>query len=461
MLKGNIISEKLNLISLIKILFYTFPVSFIIGNFALSLNLFLFIVLGLVLIFKDKLNYRFNNLYWLLIFFFLYIFLLTLIQFKDLEFLYKTVPNWSVESHPILKSFIIIRYLILVFVIDALFYNKILKLEKFFFISLMCTSFVSLDIILQYLTGSDIFGFKSVLRWNSGPFGTETIAGSYLQKFSFLSIFYFFQFIKLKKFNSPFLIFFIVLHLLAMLLAGNKMPMLLFLFGCSIIVIFIKKLRFVTISSLIIFISIFFLIFKSDANINHSYNSFFKHINFLEKAVVVSEISEVKETDEKNSDNTGWSFYNNKKYTFLIGSGHQRLFRASFAMWKEQPLWGFGLKSFRVKCWEILPKINGLSCSTHPHNYYLELLSETGLVGTISILIFFIILLINSLNFLFKKNYKTKTEKYLIISMLIIFILEIWPLKSSGSFFTTGVATFIWLLIGMIFATTQKNTSIK
>ena len=45
--------------------------------------------------------------------------------------------------------------------------------------------------------------------------------------------------------------------------------------------------------------------------------------------------------------------------------------------------------------------------------------------------------------------------------MLIIFILEIWPLKSSGSFFTTGVATFIWLLIGMIFATTQKNTSIK
>ena len=121
----------------------------------------------------------------------------------------------------------------------------------------------------------------------------------------------------------------------------------------------------------------------------------------------------------------------------------------------------FGLKSFRVKCWEILPQIDGLACSTHPHNYYLELLSETGLVGTITILIFFIILLIKSLDFLSKKNYKTKSEKYLIIPMLIIFILEIWPLKSSGSFFTTGIATFIWLLIGMIFATTQKNTLIK
>ena len=68
-------------------------------------------------------------------------------------------------------------------------------------------------------------------------------------------------------------------------------------------------------------------------------------------------------------------------------------------IWKEQPLIGFGLKSFRIKCWEVGPKnrhlqpqskISIFSCSNHPHNYYFELLSETGIVGAILMLMFFI-----------------------------------------------------------------------
>ena len=75
--------NEINEIKLAEILFYTFPLSFIIGNFLLSLHLLLFIVTSLFLIKKEQLTIRFNNSYWILIFFFLYFFLSTTIQFQS------------------------------------------------------------------------------------------------------------------------------------------------------------------------------------------------------------------------------------------------------------------------------------------------------------------------------------------------------------------------------------------
>ena len=43
--------------------------------------------------------------------------------------------------------------------------------------------------MFQYVFGFDLFGYKSFGDKNPGPFGDEWIAGTYLQKFSFISIF--------------------------------------------------------------------------------------------------------------------------------------------------------------------------------------------------------------------------------------------------------------------------------
>ena len=83
-------------------------------------------------------------------------------------------------------------------------------------------------------------------------------------------------------------------------------------------------------------------------------------------------------------------------------------------MWQDRPWTGYGLKSFRVVCRKILdrdyertfnPEVEAIykvfpekgttliyvmrNCSNHPHHYYLELLSETGIVGTFLIIILF------------------------------------------------------------------------
>ena len=136
----------------------------------------------------------------------------------------------------------------------------------------------------------------------------------------------------------------------------------------------------------------------------------------------------------------------------------------SIEMWKEQPLFGFGLKSFRVKCQDMINRENNLRritptqelaptqyiiCANHPHNYYLEILTETGIIGLSIVLIialFFVIFIFKNLK-VFKGN---NIEHFFILAAAITLILELFPLKTSGSVFTTNDAAYIALISSII-----------
>jgi len=121
-------NQKTNETRLVQILFYTFPLWFIVGNLAVSLHLLLFIVVSLFVIRRKQLTFRFNNSCWFLIIFFLYFFISTTIQFLSPGLLNEKIHDWPLENNPIIKSLLLIRFLILIFVIDTLFFNKILNL---------------------------------------------------------------------------------------------------------------------------------------------------------------------------------------------------------------------------------------------------------------------------------------------------------------------------------------------
>ena len=185
-----------------QILFYSFPLSFILGNLIISAQLLLFIIASLILIYKEKLNIRFKNIYWILILFFLSLIVITAVHndsinalkfklYQSPGLLNQTIDVTALKDNSIFKSFLQVRFLILIFVVDTLFYNKILNLRKFFLFCLCCTSFVSLDVIMQYFVGFDLFGLKSMGDRNSGPFGDEVIAGGYIQRFSLHMFSYF------------------------------------------------------------------------------------------------------------------------------------------------------------------------------------------------------------------------------------------------------------------------------
>ena len=99
-----------------------------------------------------------------------------------------------------------------------------------------------------------------------------------------------------------------------------------------------------------------------------------------------------------------------------------------------------------------------LFCNTHPHNYYLQLLSETGLIGFLFVSIIFIKLIFNYIKqifYLIKKNKNINKEYVTILSGLIIYI---WPLTTTGSFFNNWICAILFLQIG-IYLFILKNES--
>ena len=96
----------------------------------------------------------------------------------------------------------------------------------------------------------------------------------------------------------------------------------------------------------------------------------------------------------------------------------------------------------------------------HPHNYYLEILTETGILGFIIILSIFG----NALYLSFFKKYFTSSNlrhNNVIIPFIFLFIAEIFPVKSTGSFFTTGNATYLFIIIGILIGLSRKDISFE
>ena len=81
----------------------------------------------------------------------------------------------------------------------------------------------------------------------------------------------------------------------------------------------------------------------------------------------------------------------------------------------------------------------------------------TGIVGTFLIIILFFTVLKNALSHLIKNFRKENSFINLLIPLIIVLIIEIWPIRTSGSFFTTTNATFIWLIVGMLFSHNLQN----
>ena len=48
-------------------------------------------------------------------------------------------------------------------------------------------------------------------------------------------------------------------------------------------------------------------------------------------------------------------------------------------------------------------------------------------------------------------------DNKIIIAFIFLFIAEIFPFRSTGSFFTTGNATYLFLILGIMLGLTKKD----
>ena len=427
------LSKILSKVNFLNFLFFLIPASFIAGNLILNLNVILILIFGFIFFKEEIFKIKIHLIDKLIFLFFIFVLFTGVINNIHSYITDELRENFVIT----IKSLLYLRFLFLYLIIRYMVEKNIFNFRSFFISCFVCSLFVSLDIFYQLINGQDIFGYKGFERKLSGPFGDEYIAGGYLQRFSIFSLFLFPIFFKIKnKYVLGLLIFSLTLiYFSAIILSGNRIPTILFILSIFLILFFEKKLRKFLIPLFLILLITFTSAIKFNKTVYLNFSSLFDQAKKLVLIITVDGV----------------------EYPGAVS--HFKEFESFYGTWLMNKYIGGGIKTFRSNChnrkniklWLDPTTGSRFICSNHPHNYYLEILTELGIVG------FFILLVIffKTLSLSIRKKIKISNNlkvKYLISPFILIFLTEMFPLKSTGGFFTTLNATFIFLILSFTIA---------
>ncbi len=433
--------------NLLNILIYLLPISFILGNYIININLLLIIFFGL-LIYQNKLFEIRETKEFIILFLFFAI----LLTSSFIEYVF------GEQKSDLVKSILFLRFFIFILVVKCHLqfqnFNYIIFLKVCFFATLI----ISLDIILQYSSESNVLGYASGV-YNSGFFKSEAIAGGYIQRFGIfglLSIPILFQ--SQKKLRILFFTTYPMLLTVAIIFSGNRMPLIMFLFSLFLIIFFQNKRKKILISALLFVVVLSSIIIKNVDALNERFNSFRAGIPNVSQMV-----REIKNDYNELSIYKGQYFHHtpvfkNKNYTkYAFHTGHFQHYVTSSKLFLSDPIIGRGIKSFRNTCYEVFHHPN-TACSNHPHHFYLEIMNDTGILGFGLIIIFISYLILN--NFLI---YRWNDQKIRFLSYAVVTLLltEFFPFRSQGSFFSTSNATFVFFIAAVSWGLIKKDNNKK
>ena len=150
---------------------------------------------------------------------------------------------------------------------------------------------------------------------------------------------------------------------------------------------------------------------------------------------------------ERPFETSGLKKNEDQKYFFT--AYHDSLIRTSFNMFKDKPLIGHGPKMFRVVCKDE-KYAEGISpCMTSPHNFYLQLLAETGIIGFSFLFSVFLYVLYCAYRQL--KSMVLRQKRYLSdyqLCLLAGILITVWPITSNGNFFHNWLMVVYSLPVG-------------
>ena len=116
--------------------------------------------------------------------------------------------------------------------------------------------------------------------------------------------------------------------------------------------------------------------------------------------------------------------------------------RTAYNMFLDKPLVGQGPKMFRVICKDEQYAVGSSPCATSPHNFYLQLLAETGIIGFVFLFSVFAYVLYCAYRQL--KSMVLRQKRYLSdyqVCLLAGILITVWPITTNGNFFNN------WLMI--------------
>ena len=302
-------------------------------------------------------------------------------------------------------------------------------LTYFYYVLIVCFVVLIVDGYIQFFTGTNIIGLhKSGVRISSF-FGEELILGSYLSRlFPLLFALFILKEKKQLELYSMSILFILLICLIY--ISGERAAFFLFILSYMFMMIFLEK--FVKLKIILSVLSLFLIVFLT-------YN-----------------FSEVKNRMVSNPLNTI------KKSIFT--PEHDSLIRTAYNMFLDKPILGHGPKMFRVICKDEKYAVGITPCMTHPHNFYVQLLAETGIIGFSFLFTAFAYVLYCAYRqfksiVLRQKRYLTNYQVCLLAGILI----TVWPLTTNGNFFHNWLMIVYSLPVGFylhsIYGKNRKNIS--
>jgi O-antigen ligase len=137
-------------------------------------------------------------------------------------------------------------------------------------------------------------------------------------------------------------------------------------------------------------------------------------------------------------------------------SSYYNTMAAAVFAFTQDPIFGVGTASLRVLCADFIILKPAIECDNHPHNYYLQLLGETGILGFVSGVTFIIAIGFACVNG-WKNWPKRSTRK---VAWVIPFAL-FWPLASTADFFGQWNNIFLWSAIALALSISQYKIDSK
>ncbi|PPR46161.1 MAG: hypothetical protein CFH18_00650 [Alphaproteobacteria bacterium MarineAlpha5_Bin8] len=356
-------------------------------------------------------------------------------------------------------SLIFIRFLIFPIILYLLILENKNLLNILINIIFFSVIFVCIDSIYQFLNydpeygfGKDIFGFTP--NWYgrlTGPFYNELVPGAFVSKLGLIGIIFIFNKFQNIKTQNMIMIIYLTLIGIVTFISGERMSFLTFLLGIFLLVIFYRHKRMIFFFSLLSILLANLFIYKT--------YPFYNDYKILESTPHHLGLKIEKEYKCNDSQGMCKKILNLQPTFFEVlknfdQSAYGQIYILSLKMFNDHKLQGIGLNNFTYLCKNddrYKNTMTNYNCTTHPHNYYLQWLVETGVFG----FLLFILYLYFVVNFIIRKS----SNNYSILSIAVIVIL-FWPIMSTGSLLKNWNGIMTFFIIGLCLSLSkikQKN----